>query len=84
MENSFEIILERLDHIESILTAIMKTIKTESIKKDRDFEDMVNISQIANLLNLSKATIYSKVSRRELPYYKLSNRLFFSKKEILD
>jgi excisionase family DNA binding protein len=84
MENPFETIMEKLNELEQQLNGLHKAILADSPKKNDHAEDLVNITQIAAFLKLSKATIYSKVSRRELPYYKLGKRLFFSKKEITE
>ena len=82
MENPFEMIMEKLNDIEQQIKVLNKANLTGLTAKETSSEDLVSITQIAEFLHLSKATIYSKVSRRELPYYKLNKRLFFSKKEI--
>ena len=45
-------------------------------------DDFINIDQAAEFLRITKATIYSKVSRRELPSMKRGKRLFFSKEDL--
>ncbi len=50
--------------------------------KSQETEDLMTINGAANFLDLSKATIYSKVSRRELPVMKRGKRLYFSKEEL--
>lgn len=47
-------------------------------------DELLNIQQTAELLQLSVPTIYSKVSRQEIPVMKKGKRLYFSKFEILD
>lgn len=44
---------------------------------------LFTVEQAADFLTLSVPTIYSKVSRRELPYMKRGKRLYFSKDELL-
>ncbi|MFD0993207.1 helix-turn-helix domain-containing protein [Tenacibaculum geojense] len=46
-------------------------------------EQFFNVQQTANFLGLTTATIYSKVSRNELPVMKRNGRLYFSKLELL-
>jgi excisionase family DNA binding protein len=46
--------------------------------------DLLNIKQAAEFLSLSVPTIYTKVSKRELPYMKRAKRLYFSKMELLE
>lgn len=47
-------------------------------------ESLLTIDQAAKLLHLTKPTIYSKVSRNEIPYLKKSKRLYFLKSELLN
>ena len=50
--------------------------------KNRDGE-FLTIQEASELLNLAKATIYSKVSRGELPSMKRGKKLYFSKAELI-
>ena len=43
---------------------------------------LLNVKETAKFLDLSVATIYSKVNRGELPYSKVGKRLYFSKSEL--
>jgi len=45
-------------------------------------EQILNTIEAAEFLNLSKATIYSKVSRKEIPFSKRNGRLYFSSTEL--
>jgi excisionase family DNA binding protein len=49
-------------------------------------DEPLNIKQASKLLGLSVPTIYSKVSRRQIPFFKPkgSKRLYFSKSELTD
>jgi len=47
-------------------------------------EQLLNVQQTADFLSLSVPTIYSKVSKGELPVMKRAKRLYFSKAELLD
>lgn len=47
-------------------------------------EKLLTIQQAAEFLSLSVATIYSKVSRGNIPFMKRSKRLYFSSIELLD
>jgi excisionase family DNA binding protein len=46
-------------------------------------EKPLNVQEAAQFLNLTVATIYSKVSKGELPVMKRSKRLYFSSAELL-
>ena len=54
-------------------------LNTESRKPTDDF---LTADQTADFLGISKATIYSKVSRRELPVMKRGKRLYSSQDEL--
>lgn len=45
---------------------------------------LLTVRQTADYLNLSIPTIYSKVSRHELPVMKSGKLLYFSRNELLD
>lgn len=47
-------------------------------------EQLLSIQEAARFLNLTVPTIYSKVSKGELPVMKRSKRLYFSRTELLD
>ncbi|MEZ4804603.1 MAG: helix-turn-helix domain-containing protein [Bacteroidia bacterium] len=51
---------------------------------DNDTDQLICIKETAKYLKLSVPTIYRKVSRGEIPYCKKSNRLYFSKSELID
>tara|TARA_B100000508_G_scaffold55003_2_gene42604 strand:- start:3203 stop:3514 length:312 start_codon:yes stop_codon:yes gene_type:complete len=46
--------------------------------------DLLNSNQAAKLLGYKKSTIYSKVSRGEVPVYSSGRPLVFSKKDLLE
>ena len=47
-------------------------------------EQLLNIEKAAQFLDLTVPTIYSKVSKGELPVMKRSKRLYFSSTELMD
>lgn len=47
-------------------------------------EELLNVEEAAQFLKLSIPTIYSKVSRKELPVMKRGKRLYFSKSELFE
>lgn len=46
-------------------------------------ERLLNIQEASKFLSLSVPTIYSKVSKNELPFMKRSKRLYFSSAQLL-
>ena len=47
-------------------------------------DQLFSIDEAAEFLKLSKPTLYSKVSRNELPYMKRGRRLYFSRTELTE
>lgn len=47
-------------------------------------EQLLTVQEAAQFLNLSVPTIYSKVSRNELPVMKRSKRLYFSSIDLME
>lgn len=55
-----------------------KQEKHESLEPER----LLTVTEAAEFLNLTVPTIYSKVSKNELPVMKRNNRLYFSTEEL--
>ncbi len=70
----------------TMLTKEVSELKRLLIEKQETTEHpekLLTVQQAAKFLCLSTATIYSKVSRGELPFMKRSKRLYFSSSELL-
>ena len=83
MENPFEQIDHRLTNIEELLLDIKNQLENPSPAPEPT-EEILTVEQTAKYLNLTKATIYSKVSRGDLPVMKRGGRLYFSQQDLLD
>lgn len=59
-------------------------LEPKAYNSQNKVEGLLTVQEAANFLNLSKPTIYSKVSKRELPFMKRGKRLYFSKSELLE
>jgi excisionase family DNA binding protein len=82
MENPFQSIEERLDSIENLLLTLSEK-NVESTSNEAK-EELLTVAEAAKFLSLSIPTIYSKVSRGELPVMKRSKRLYFSNHELME
>lgn len=76
MPQAIELILEKLAEIEQVLA-----IKKQSEDK---FSEIMGVREAGMLLKLTKSTIYTKVSRGELPAFKSGKRLLFHRTELLE
>ena len=53
-------------------------------EKNEPEDELLNVNKACDLLHLEKSTVYSKVSRGELPHMKKGKRLYFSKEALLE
>jgi len=67
-------LLEKVDHIETLLT--------EHGTQQAGPNQPINIKEAADFLDLAVPTVYSKVSRKEIPVNKQGKRLYFYKSEL--
>lgn len=79
VSNPFESIQERLDSIESLLNDLKNAPRQESPPPP---PELLTVEEAANFLKLTVPTIYSKVSRGELPVMKRTKRLYFDRDQL--
>ena len=79
MKKAFKLFDQRLSRIENILTHFKEQLG--NVDKSQQ-EKLLTIQEAAAFLSLSVPTIYSKVSKRELPFMKRSKRLYFSSEQL--
>ena len=81
---------EQLPKAVTLLTKEVSELKQLLLKKaiapqEKEQPDkLLSIKEASEFLSLSVPTLYSKVSRNELPYMKRSKRLYFSSAELMD
>jgi excisionase family DNA binding protein len=69
---------EKMSTLESLMHQHLNRPSEEKVEK------LMSIKEASKFLNLSVPTIYSKVSKDEIPYMKRGKRLYFSNKELMD
>lgn len=67
---------QRLDSIEKLL---LNGREEKTLASDK----LLTVQQASELVNLAVATLYSKVSLKEIPYCKKGKRLYFSRTELI-
>ncbi|MEG2078525.1 helix-turn-helix domain-containing protein [Chryseobacterium sp.] len=73
-----------IDSIAEKVTAnILNAVRNEQ-QPTQQQDELLTIQQASELLNLSVPTLYSKVSKGELPVMKRSKRLYFSRTELIE
>ena len=82
---SFERLPEAVTNLtrefQELKQAILKKGEQNSPQRNKQF---YNVQETADFLNLAVPTIYSKVSRGELPFIKRGKKLYFSSEELSD
>lgn len=81
MNNPFELIEARLSSIETLILDLKHTPKQS--RTIEQTEHLLTVQEAAEYLNLTVPTIYSKVSKGEVPVMKRGKRLYFSSSELL-
>ncbi len=80
MENPFEVIIDKLNNIETILKQLQGIKSLNDVVSTEN--EIMNIEQLSKYINLSKSTIYSHTANRKIPFYKSAKRVYFKKSEI--
>jgi excisionase family DNA binding protein len=81
MSNPFEVIDARLSNIETILLDLKHTPREQVDHSGKD--ELLTVQDTAKFLSLSVPTVYSLISKGELPVMKRSKRCYFSKAELI-
>ena len=71
------------DISERVTANILKAVQNNNPTTEQP-EQLLTIQEAAQFLNLTVPTMYSKVSKGELPVMKRSKRLYFSRTELLE
>lgn len=75
------------DLISNIANEVVKRLSLQNSPNNNELaDDIIDINGASKITGLSVPTIYSKVSKREIPFSKPegSKRLYFSKSELIE
>ena len=81
--HSFDQLPEAVDYLVKEVSQLRLLINHQSDSTSTTSK-LLDIKGAADFLGLSIPTIYGKVSRRELPFMKRGNRLYFDSSELLE
>jgi excisionase family DNA binding protein len=82
MNNPFEVIEARLNNIETLLLDLKHKPKELGAKPEND--ELLTVQDTAKFLSLSVPTVYTLISKGQLPVMKRSKRCYFSKLELVN
>lgn len=77
--NPFEVINNRLERIEKSINDLKNR---EAVSKSSD--ELLYVKSASEFLQISTATLYSKVSRGEIPVSRRGRKLVFSKNKLIE
>lgn len=81
MDNPFAEISERLSRVEELLK---KFIHYQNNKDPKEHDEVGLIDLAIEVTKLRKSTIYTLVSKKQVPFHKRGGTLYFSKQELLN
>lgn len=70
--------------IQSSVRKVLKETTPKTATPTEQPEQLLTIAEAAEFLSLTVPTMYSKVSKNEIPVMKRSKRLYFSRTELLE
>ena len=80
MENPFEKLNQKIDNVECLLQTISECLFA---KTEKDSKEFLTLIEAADFLDLSKSSVYSKVSQGMITHIKKGKRLYFSKEDLI-
>ena len=84
MNNPFEVLEAIQARLSSIENLMLNTKQPSTVEITEQPEQLLTVQEAGKFLNLKVPTIYSKVSKGELPVMKRSKRLYFSSIELMN
>lgn len=75
LPNAVGLINEKVEQLKTLVLALTATEQTQEDK-------LIRPKEAAIFLDMAKATLYSKVSRKEVPFMKRGGQLWFSTKDL--
>jgi excisionase family DNA binding protein len=82
MKYTFEELPQAISTLHDKVDSIKDLLLESKPVSSPDTSDLLTVRQAAIFLSLSVPTIYTKVSRKEIPVNKRGKRLYFSKLEL--
>tara|TARA_R100000908_G_scaffold42248_1_gene19677 strand:- start:315 stop:671 length:357 start_codon:yes stop_codon:yes gene_type:complete len=82
---TFEKLPQEVSNLSKEFAELKKLIlESKELPKEVKEEKLLTVKGAAKLLDLTVPTIYSKISRKELPFMKRSGRVYFSRTDLLN
>lgn len=82
MSNPFDSIEAKLDTLTSLVLDLKKGDKT--LSPGLDPEEVLTVKEAAELLDITRPTLYNLMSKRQVPFMKKGKRCYFLRGELLN
>ncbi len=82
MNNPFETIDARLSNIECLILDMKQTSKEQPLNNNEE-ENLIKIEDVCRIFNVSQVTIHSYKKRGLIPFYRISNKIYFKRSEVI-
>ena len=82
--HTFDDLPGAVDRIHKRLDSIERLLAEQDQKATASDDDLLTVQDAAKFLSLTVPTVYSKVSRGELPVMKRTKRLYFSREDLVE
>jgi excisionase family DNA binding protein len=70
--------------IENLISRLDIFLSKFSPSRADELDDLVSMEQAAEILGISKYTLYNKTSTKEIPFFRKGKRNYFSRKALAD
>ncbi len=88
VNNEFRTVLVSLEYIDATVSncvkECLKGYQATPGQKDSEDEVLLSVDEAAQLLKLSRSSIYKFTSRNEIPFMKKAGTLYFNRMELID
>ena len=84
MNITFDQLPQAVSQLHDKLNNIEKLLLQKNNPAKQEIDQLLTIEEAATFTHLTKPTIYSLVSRAEIPHMKKGKRLYFSMQELTD
>ena len=82
MEPIFLTTLNKGEYVELLKETFREVLIEKIANNSPRLPEILNIKQASEFLHLAVASIYEKISQKQIPHFKKGNRLYFNRTEI--
>ncbi|MCX7874632.1 MAG: helix-turn-helix domain-containing protein [Melioribacteraceae bacterium] len=76
-----------IDELKEIISESINSILCKNnylTKVEKNDDELIKIEEVSSLLGVSKVTIYKWKKMGLIPFYRISNKIYFKKNEVIE